>query len=211
MDDGEQKRTTWNAAAVSIPCVELCLEDVRELRRRVNEARFMANIVGKAAKMGKKNVLEWLKERHLLDAEGMQGACWGACNNGHAQVLDWLLSNGYMADQEFEVCGQDGAIHGHIPVAQDHGMTLNSDTFAYAAGNGHLPVLEWLREHDCPSDSWACMSAARKGRLSVLQWLRERSYPWNEKVIRWSEEEEHWDIVEGARANGCSEPPRYYL
>jgi len=79
MDEGEQKRTTWDAAAASIPCVELCLEDLREMRQRVNVARFMANIARKAAKMGKKNVLKWLKERHFLDAEGMQGACWGAC------------------------------------------------------------------------------------------------------------------------------------
>jgi len=46
----------------------------------------------------------------------------------------------------------------------------------FAAQNGHLEVLQWLRAQDppCPWDSSVCSSAAHKGQLEVLQWARAR-------------------------------------
>ena len=47
-----------------------------------------------------------------------------------------------------------------------------------AAKGGHLKVLKWARENDCPWDG-TCMCAAKGGHLKVLKWARENDCPWN--------------------------------
>jgi len=39
--------------------------------------------------------------------------------------------------------------------------------------NGHLAVLRWARAHDCPWSFHTCKYAAEEGQLEVLQWVRE--------------------------------------
>jgi hypothetical protein len=38
---------------------------------------------------------------------------------------------------------------------------------------GHLELLQWAREHDCPWSVGTTHCAARAGHLEVLQWVRE--------------------------------------
>ena len=45
-------------------------------------------------------------------------------------------------------------------------------TCAYAAEGGHLEVLQWARENDCPWDEETCTYAARGGHLEMLQLAR---------------------------------------
>jgi len=49
---------------------------------------------------------------------------------------------------------------------------------AYAAQEGHLHILKWLRNPDtgggvCPWDEYCCSWGARSGHLNVLKWLRD--------------------------------------
>ena len=55
-------------------------------------------------------------------------------------------------------------------------------TCATAAEGGHLKVLQWCREKDCPWDQETCNGTAIAGHLSILQWCREKNCPWNEKT-----------------------------
>ncbi len=52
----------------------------------------------------------------------------------------------------------------------------------YAARGGHLDVLRWAREHDCPWDDGTCWSAAEGGHLEVLQWARAHGCPWSKSM-----------------------------
>ena len=48
---------------------------------------------------------------------------------------------------------------------------------AYAAGNGHLEVLKYLREEaKAPWDSWTATRAASNGHLHILEYLVERKF-----------------------------------
>ena len=49
-----------------------------------------------------------------------------------------------------------------------------------AAWGGHLEVLQWARENDCPWDEETCARAAIGGHLEVLQWARAKGCPWDE-------------------------------
>jgi hypothetical protein len=46
-------------------------------------------------------------------------------------------------------------------------------TCSGAAEHGHLEVLKWAREHDCPWDEGTCVAAADNGNLEVLRWAIE--------------------------------------
>jgi hypothetical protein len=48
-----------------------------------------------------------------------------------------------------------------------------------AAFGGHLHVLKWAREHDCPWNTDTCYYAVEGGHLHVLKWAREHGCPWN--------------------------------
>jgi hypothetical protein len=47
------------------------------------------------------------------------------------------------------------------------------------AESGHLEVLRWAREHDCPVDWTTCALAAKGGHMEVLRWAREHGCPWS--------------------------------
>ena len=49
---------------------------------------------------------------------------------------------------------------------------------ASAAGGGHLEILVWARENDCPWNYLTCASAAGDGHLKVLVWARENGCEW---------------------------------
>jgi len=55
-----------------------------------------------------------------------------------------------------------------VPVERDH------DCIA----GGHLEVLQWAREHDCPWDADTCYFAAMTGHLEALLWARAHGCPW---------------------------------
>ena len=68
-------------------------------------------------------------------------------------------------------------------------------TCMWAAGGGHLEVLQWAHEKGCPWDAeqWkesetfdgcpgpvmTCSEAAEGGHLEVLQWAHQNGCPWN--------------------------------
>ena len=54
------------------------------------------------------------------------------------------------------------------------------ETCANAAHGGHLEVLKWARENDCPWDGRTCAFAANGGHLELL--ARENGCPWDEKT-----------------------------
>jgi hypothetical protein len=60
-------------------------------------------------------------------------------------------------------------------------------TPAWAAKEGHLAVLRWARDNECPWDFRTCTFAADAGQLEVLQWVRENDAAgevWNEDHVR---------------------------
>jgi len=87
---------------------------------------------------------------------------------------------------------------------------LEKHTCASAAGGGHLLVLQWLREQDCPwgsivgGDNTCCASAAEGGHLEVLQWVREHGCPWDASTCAGAARGGHLEVLQWAREQ---EPP----
>jgi len=55
----------------------------------------------------------------------------------------------------------------------------NETTFLYAAKNGNLAVIQWLRANKCPWDHRTFEFAAKNGNLENMKWLKANHCPWN--------------------------------
>ena len=82
-------------------------------------------------------------------------------------------------------------------------LSRKKDLCEDAARGGHLDVLKWARENDCPWDKWTCAFAAEGGHLEILKWARENGCPWDEGTCSYAAYGGHLDVLQWARANGC--------
>lgn len=55
-------------------------------------------------------------------------------------------------------------------------------TCSWAAYQGNLELLQWIRSQGCPWDIWTCIFAARMGHLDVLEWAIVEGCPWDSRV-----------------------------
>ena len=74
---------------------------------------------------------------------------------------------------------------------------------ALAAAGGHLEVLQWAREHDCPWDFRTCYSAAEGGHLEVLKWALEHHCPWGAATCAAAAQSGHLEVFKWAREQHC--------
>ena len=60
--------------------------------------------------------------------------------------------------------------------AREHQYLCNEG----AAKNGDLEMLKWARGQQCPSEGKTCaIAAAKNGDLEMLKWARECQCPWD--------------------------------
>ena len=127
-----------------------------------------------AALYGHQEVLKWLR------ANGyrlISGTCRSAISGGHLESLKWLM--GYsMGIKPHELCSLEENLR-HSPF-KDNGQSWDEYACEYAAKNGRLEVLKWLRANQCPWDEYTCASAAGSGHLELLKWARDNGAPWDE-------------------------------
>ena len=98
------------------------------------------------------------------------------------------------------------AYGGHLEVlkwARDNDCPWDGDTCSNAAECGHLEVLKWALEEACPLHESPCDAAARGGYLSVLMWARENRYPWNETTCAYAAQNGHLEVLKWAREEAC--------
>jgi len=143
-----------------------------------------ANLSARMAKHGAVNALAWARTHNL---KWDHKTCEKAARHGHLAVLKMVADQWSL---------------GMATMSLDSTM-FNKKVFAYAAGGGHMEVIQWLHERQCPWNEEACLAAARFGHLEVLQWLRARDCPWNMWCLHNAAWGGHTEVVVWARTNGC--------
>ena len=73
----------------------------------------------------------------------------------------------------------------------------------HCAKNGHLELLKWARDNNCPYDVWVCAGAAMNGHLEVLKYLHENGYEWDAWACTRAAKNGHLEILKYLHANGC--------
>jgi hypothetical protein len=95
-------------------------------------------------------------------------------------ILEWAIHANIPINSDLFICV---CANGNLNCVKMLRLTYNcpwdSDACSYAAWNGHLHILQWLRSQDppCPWDSDLCSYAAWNGHLHVLQWARSQDPP----------------------------------
>ena len=83
------------------------------------------------------------------------------------------------------------------------------DTASWAAGNGHLHILEYLveRKYYDQFDEYALQWAAGNGHLDCLKYLRETAKaPWDSRVVYYAHVNNHTECVQYLLDNDCPLP-----
>jgi len=66
---------------------------------------------------------------------------------------------------------------------------------ASVARSGHLELLKWYREQNCPWDEDTCALAAKGGHLEVLKWCREQRCDWDENTCASAAKGGHLEVL----------------
>jgi hypothetical protein len=81
-------------------------------------------------------------------------------------------------------------------------------TCSFAAKNGHLDVLKWLRSQDppCPWSEYTCTHTAQNGHLEVLKWLRAQNppCPWDKYTCAYAAKNGQLEVLKWLRSQ---DPP----
>ena len=80
-----------------------------------------------------------------------------AAENGHLEVVDWMLHNGCK----------------HVNVCDS------------AAAGGQLEVIKWARAHGHELSPAGCIKAIENGHLDVIRWAHENKCDWDPKKTDW--------------------------
>ncbi len=74
---------------------------------------------------------------------------------------------------------------------------------SYAAKNGALHILRYMRTRFCRWDSSTCTCAAANGHLHVLRYLHENRCQWSAQTCYEAARYGHLDCLQYARIHGC--------
>ena len=132
--------------------------------RRVKGAVYEADLLNYAALQGSVEILRWLMEEKGWETDWRTDEWAGL--GGSVEVLEYVMRMGYKFG---EGACHGAAQGGHLEVLQwareqDPPCPWNEWTCTYAAGGGHLEALKFLRAQDppCPwDDERICRGAAK--------------------------------------------------
>ena len=153
-------------------------------------------------------MLKWAREEKKCEWD--EGTILPAAGQGNLEMVKYCVANECPVD--WRACAF-AALNGHLEclkyLREEAKAPWGSATAASAAEYGHLHILEYLveRKYDQYSE-WACMHAAKNGHLDCLKYLRETAKaPWNGDAVREAHEKNHPECVQYLLDNDCPLPP----
>ena len=136
----------------------------------------------RAGELGNLDFIIQLNERKMLHPPGCIGCPTydGVIKSKSMHILNWPMENKFK---------------------------LGLPSIVDAVDKGHYWIIDWCIENNIEwRDKYICEYAARDGKLEMLIWLREQECPWNSQVIRQAIDNKHLDILEYAIENNCILP-----
>ena len=157
-----------------------------------------ATLFRMASEAGELEIMQWL----LTQGWNLEWETyWVAIRKAQFHVIEWLQRGGWEIGKLFFdlfcTCLAFFLTHFFFSKKKVPG------TLAYAAREGRLNVLRWLRVRNCPWDEDTCTGAAKGGHLEILKWLQSEGCPWDEDTCAGAAEGGHLDILRWLRSEGC--------
>ncbi|KAF1791640.1 Ankyrin repeat-containing domain [Phytophthora cactorum] len=195
--DNYHGRACWGGIEMCRALINSHLEAVEWLKRNAPPRReCLKEIMQAAGKAGNEDIIWWLYESTTLMQKTHCGVLRSKRNgiplSGYLKLARWKtrrccsMRRTRVPKIAFSLeigCPNKDAIHaaaaaGRLGVLEwlhyVVGLPLRSEAARNAARNGHLQVVKWFKENDCPGWDLGIMNAAATGgHLKILQWLRE--------------------------------------
>jgi len=162
----------------------------------------------KVAETNKLELLKWAREEKKC--KWNVGTINMAAKQDNMEMLKYCVANECPIDER--ACAY-AAENGRLEVLKYLREKVKAPwdfrTAAFAAYDGHLHILEYLveRKYDKYNEA-ACVCAAANGHLDCLKYLHETAKaPWDEDAVREAHENNHPDCVQYLLDTNCPLPP----
>jgi hypothetical protein len=165
------------------------------------------NFCYQVAQTNKLELLKWAREEKKC--EWSVGPINAAAEQGNLEMVKYCIANECPIDES--ACAF-AASNGHLEVLkylrEEGKAPWDSRTAAWAAENGHLHILEYLVERKFDKyNEWACTLAAKYGYLDCLKYLHETAKaPWDSWGVFWAHKNNHLQCLQYLRDNNCPLP-----
>jgi len=155
----------------------------------------------------KLELLKWAREEKKCEWD--YKTILAAALQGNLEMVKYCVANECPID--WSACSF-AAKNGHLEclkyLREEGKAPWDSLTAAWAAENGHLHILEYLveRKYDKYNEV-ACWFAAANGHLDCLKYLRETAKaPWNSDAVHLAHKNNHPECVQYCLDNNCPLP-----
>jgi len=162
----------------------------------------------RVAYTNKLELLKWAREEKQCEWD--EGTIHRAAEQCNLEMVKYCVANECPND---EWACAFAAENGHLEclkyLREEVKAPWGSATAAWAAKNGHLHILEYLVERKYDKyDEYACERAASFGHLDCLKYLRETAkVPWDYRAVREAHKNNQTDCVQYLLDNNCPLPP----
>jgi hypothetical protein len=161
----------------------------------------------RVAETNKLELLKWAREEKKCEWDG-----WTinrAARQGNLEMVKYCAANQCPIN---ELACAYAAENGRLEVLKYLREKVKAPwdfrTAAFAAYDGHLHILEYLVERKYDKfEAFACERAAGNGHLDCLKYLRETAKaPWDSEAVRKAHENNHPECVQYLLDNNCLLP-----
>ena len=159
------------------------------------------------ARTNKLELLKWIREEKKC--EWSAGTINRAAEYGNLEMVKYCVAN--ECPINVLACAY-AAKNGHLEclkyLREEAKAPWDDLTADWAAKMGHLHVLEYLVERKYDQfDVSACWFAAENGHLDCLKYLHETAKaPWNVRAVHVAREKKHFECVQYCLDNNCPLP-----
>jgi hypothetical protein len=161
----------------------------------------------KVAQTNKLELLEWAREEKKCEWD--KWTILPAAGQGNLEMVKYCVANECPIDED--ACAF-AAFNGHLEVLkylrEEAKAPWDRKTATEAAFNGHLHILEYLVERKFDKyNTYACEGAARKGHFDCLKYLHETAKAqWDSEAVEGAHENNHLECLQYLLDNDCPLP-----
>ena len=162
----------------------------------------------KVAKTNKLELLKWIREEK--ECEWEQDTIYTAAGQGNLEMVKYCVANECPIDTyACAFAAKDGHLECLKYLREEVKAPWDSVTAYFAAESGHLHILEYLVERKYDQyHEWACELVAKFGYLDCLKYLHETAkWPWNYLAVREAHKKNQTECVQYLLDNNCPLPP----